>query len=142
MSKGLNRATVMGNVVREIEVKETGKGRKYVRFSLAVNDDYKDKSGQPVKQTEFVNCVAWGTTAGIIGKYAVKGKPLLVEGKIKTDSYEKDGRKQYNTYLLVSDVYLVYFDNSPRADVSPSEEGGYEEGADDFNFGGNAPAVY
>ena len=39
----------------------------------------------------------------------------------------------------MSDVYLVYFDNSPRADVAPSE-GGYEEGADDFNFGGNAPA--
>lgn len=67
MSKGLNRATVMGNVVREIEVKETGKGRKYVRFSLAVSDDYKDKSGQAVKQTEFVNCVAWGCSPRVWG---------------------------------------------------------------------------
>lgn len=140
MSKGLNRATVMGNVVREIEVKETGKGRKYVRFSLAVSDDYKDKSGQAVKQTDFVNCVAWGTTASIISRYAVKGKPLLVEGKIKTDTYEKNGQKQYTTYVLVSEVYLVYFGDQPRSEapVDTSNEGD----PDAFPFGDGGAGVY
>lgn len=141
MAKGLNKVTVMGNLTKDIEVKQTTKGREYTRFALAVSDDYKDKSGQPVKQTEFVNCMAWGTTASIIRKYAVKGKPLLVEGKIKTDNYEKDGQKHYNTYVLVTDVYLVYFGNKPQVESGP-EEGEYEEGADEFSFGNNAPTVY
>ena len=142
MAKGLNKITVMGNVVRDIEVKETGKGRKYARFSLAVSDDYKDKSGQAVKQTEFINCVAWGTTAGIIGKYAIKGKPLLVEGKIKTDSYEKDGQKNYNTYVLVNDVYLIYFAEKPRVDEGDGMGMEPGEDADAFPFGGGEPEVY
>lgn len=140
MAKGLNKVTIMGNVVRDVELKQTGKGREYVRFSLAVGDDYKDKSGQAVKQTDFVNCTAWGSTASIISRYAVKGKPLLVEGKIKTDTYEKNGQKQYATYVLVSEVYLVYFGDQPRSEapVDTSNEGD----PDAFPFGDGEAGVY
>jgi single-stranded DNA-binding protein len=62
---------------------------------LAVNDRRKDQSGQWIEETTFVDVTLWGRTAEIAGEYLGKGSPVLIEGRLKLDTWEKDGQKRY-----------------------------------------------
>lgn len=134
MARGMNDVTLMGNIVRDIDSKTTTGGKEYARFSVAVGNDYKGKDGVTVKQTDFVSCMAWGTTASILKRFAVKGKPILLKGRIKTDKYEKNGETKYNTYVLIHEVILLSFGGGK------SNDSGDEDGDTSFDFGNDASA--
>jgi single-strand DNA-binding protein len=70
-------------------------------FSLAINRVWYDAQKQKKEETEFINCTAFGKTAETIATYVVKGQEILVEGRIKTDTWEKDGIKKYSTKIIV-----------------------------------------
>ena len=76
-------------------------GQQLASFGLATNRTYKDKSGQKQEATEFHNIVAFGRPAEIIAQYMKKGRPLFVEGRIQTRSWESDGKKNYRTEIVV-----------------------------------------
>jgi single-strand DNA-binding protein len=102
---------VQGNVGRDPEVKVSSSGKSVGRFSVAVSD-----KGPKGEHTEWFSCVAFDKTAEIVGRYVKKGDPILVDGRLKTDEYEKDGEKRKKTDLLVSRVTLLggKRDGAPR----------------------------
>ncbi|OGG78390.1 hypothetical protein A3A36_00355 [Candidatus Kaiserbacteria bacterium RIFCSPLOWO2_01_FULL_52_12b] len=99
----LNKVFLYGNLTRDPELKALPSGQNLVSFGLATNRTYKDKNGVKQEATEFHNVVAFGRTAEIIAQYMKKGRPLFVEGRIQTRSWEgkEDGKKQYRTEIVV-----------------------------------------
>ncbi len=97
----LNKAFLYGNLTRDPELKALPSGQQLVSFGLATNRTYKDKSGQKQEATEFHNIVAFGRLAEVIAQYMKKGRPLFVEGRIQTRSWESDGQKKYRTEIVV-----------------------------------------
>jgi single-strand DNA-binding protein len=97
----LNKAFLYGNLTRDPELKALPSGQQLVSFGLATNRTYKDKNGQKQEATEFHNIVAFGRPAEIIAQYMKKGRPLFVEGRIQTRSWESDGQKKYRTEIVV-----------------------------------------
>ena len=108
MSKNLNRCEFIGRMGQDPEQRFTNGGQSVVSFSLAVGDDYKDKQGQKVEQTEWVNFTAFGKGGEIIHQYCSKGSMLWVAGKFKTDKWEnKDGVKMSSTKIHVQDFEFL-----------------------------------
>mgnify|MGYP001577335020 CR=1 FL=1 len=99
----LNKVFLYGNLTRDPELKALPSGSNVANFGLATNRTYKDKSGAKQEATEFHNVVAFGRTAEVIAQYCKKGRPIFVEGRIQTRSWEgkEDGKKQYRTEIVV-----------------------------------------
>ncbi len=99
----LNKAFLYGNLTRDPELKGLPSGGQVANFSLATNRVYKDKSGQKQEATEFHNVVAFGRTAEVIGQYCKKGRPIFVEGRIQTRTWDdkETGKKNYRTEIIV-----------------------------------------
>lgn len=97
----LNKVQLYGNLTRDPEVKALPSGQPVANFGIATNRSYKDKNGARQEQTEFHNAVAFGRTAEVIGQYLKKGRPIFVEGRLQTRSWDKDGQKQYRTEIIV-----------------------------------------
>lgn len=124
----LNKVQLYGNLTRDPEMRALPSGQQVANFSIATNRTYKDKDGQKKEQVEYHNVVAFGRTAEVIGQYMKKGRPLFVEGRLQTRSWEKDGAKQYRT-----EVVLETFQFGPgpgRGEGGEgSEGGGFSAGA-------------
>lgn len=97
----LNKAFLYGNLTRDPELKALPSGQNLASFGLATNRTYKDKNGQKQEATEFHNIVAFGRSAELIAQYMKKGRPLFVEGRIQTRSWDSDGQKKYRTEIVV-----------------------------------------
>ena len=97
----MNKAILLGNVGRTPDLKELPNGTQCAEFSLATNRKWTNKDGEKVEETEWHNVVAYGRQAEVIGKYVEKGSKLMVEGRIKTDQWEKDGEKRYKTRVIL-----------------------------------------
>lgn len=97
----LNKSFLYGNLTRDPELKALPSGQQVASFGLATNRTYKDKNGQKQEATEFHNIVAFGRSAELIAQYMKKGRPLYVEGRIQTRSWESEGQKKYRTEIIV-----------------------------------------
>ena len=95
-----NQIVLVGRLTSDPEKQVTNSGKEFVRFTLAVNRDYKDDTGS--YPTDFIPCVAFGKLAEFIGQYAQKGRLVLVRGSLETRKAEdKNGSKHtYFTVLL------------------------------------------
>ena len=89
-----NRVILVGNVTRDIEVRFTQSGLAVTDLGLAVNDRRKNQAGEWIDETTFVDVTLWGRQAEVAGEYLSKGSPVLVEGRLKLDSWEQDGQKR------------------------------------------------
>lgn len=97
----LNKVLLYGNLTRDPEVKALPSGQQVASFGLATNRTFTNKEGQKQEQTEFHNIVAFGRTAEVMGQYLKKGRPVFVEGRLQTRSWESEGRKNYRTEIVV-----------------------------------------
>ena len=97
----LNKVLLYGNLTRDPELKALPSGQQVASFGLATNRSFKNKEGAQQEQTEFHNIVAFGRTAEVMGQYLKKGRPIYIEGRIQTRSWDKDGQKQYRTEIVV-----------------------------------------
>ncbi len=99
----LNKALLYGNLTRDPELRALPSGQQVASFGLATNRSYKDRNGQKQEATEFHNVVAFGRPAEIIAQYMKKGRPIYIEGRIQTRSWDdKDsGKKNYRTEIVV-----------------------------------------
>jgi single-strand DNA-binding protein len=98
----LNSVTLIGNLTRDPELKDLG-ATKVANFGLATNRTWKDKDGQKKEEVEFHNCVAFGRQAETIAQYMKKGSQLLVEGRLKTSTWDdkESGKKMYKTEIMI-----------------------------------------
>lgn len=100
-----NSVQIIGNVGNQPEVKELVGGKKVARFSVAMNENHKTKSGEVIKQTSWYQFVAWGSMAGFVERHVTKGKRIAVEGKLSNRSYEDpSGLKHVITEIVVNEV--------------------------------------
>lgn len=97
----LNKIFLYGNLTRDPEVRVFPSGGQLASFSIATNRIYRDKSGQRQEATEFHNIIAFGRAAELIAQYMKKGRPIFVEGRIQTRSWESEGQKKYRTEIVV-----------------------------------------
>lgn len=95
-----NKIVIVGRVGRDPELKATPSGSQVCSFSLATSRVWKDKDGEQQEETEWHNVVFWNKPAEIITRYVKKGALLLVEGRVQTRTYEKDGVKMYRTEIM------------------------------------------
>ncbi|MCE2963674.1 MAG: single-stranded DNA-binding protein [Chitinophagales bacterium] len=103
----VNKVILLGRVGKDPEVKQFDNG-SIANFTIATNDNYKDKSGQKVERTDWHN-IAIGSPGlvDLVSKYVKKGDLLYVEGKIRTREYEKEGQKRYLTEVRVDTLQLM-----------------------------------
>ena len=119
----VNKVTLIGRVGREAEIKTLDSGTKVASSSLATSESYKDSNGEWKENTEWHNITAWGKLAERLENIQ-KGTILYLEGKIKTDSYEKDGEKRYSTKIVAN-----YFRTVTKAGQSSEQTHGNQANA-------------
>ncbi len=107
MASSMNRVFLMGNVTRDPELRYIANGTAVTDIGLAINDRRKSASGEWVEETTFVDVTLWGRTAEIAGEYVTKGAPLLVEGRLKLDTWEKDGKKNSKLRVVGDRMHLI-----------------------------------
>ena len=88
-----NRVILVGNLTRDPELRFTPNNTPVTEVGLAVNDRRKSASGEWVEETTFVDVTLWGRTAEVATEYLNKGSSVLIEGRLKLDTWEKDGKK-------------------------------------------------
>lgn len=98
----INTVHIAGRVTKKPELRALPSGSKVCSFSIATNYVYKDQAGNKKEEVEFHNITSFGKTAETIAQYVVQGQVLYVEGRIKTDLWEKDGVKHNKTNIIAN----------------------------------------
>lgn len=96
----INKATIYGNLTRDPESRALPSGQSVCNFSVATNRTYTDRDGKKQEQVEYHNVVAFGKLADIMKQWLKKGRPVYIEGRIQTRSWEQDGVKRYMTEIV------------------------------------------
>ena len=101
----LNKIFIMGRLTRDPELRRTQSGTAVTSFSLAVDRDYKSQSGE--KETDFIDVVAWRSTAEFAAKYFTKGRMAVVEGRLQIrDWKDKDGNNRRSAEVVADNIYF------------------------------------
>ena len=141
----LNKIFIMGRLTRDPELRRTQSGTAVTSFSLAVDRDYKSQSGE--KETDFIDVVAWRSTAEFVSKYFTKGSMAAVSGRLQIREWtDREGGKRTTAEVVADNVY---FGESKRRDggdaprpaapsaSAPAHRGSYG-GYDNVPQGGSA----
>jgi single-strand DNA-binding protein len=127
----INKAILVGRLGKDPEVRYTPDGMMITNFTLATDEQRKDKNGERVQKTEWHRIVTFGKLAEICGKYLVKGKLVFVEGRIQTRAWEdKEGGKRSTTEIIASDMRMLDSKGQRSADASAEEPPLPHPGAD------------
>lgn len=102
-----NRVILMGNLTRDVQLRYTPGGTPVTEVGLAVNDRRKNANGEWIDETTFVDVTFWGRTAEVAAEYLSKGSPVFVEGRLKLDTWEKDGQKNYKLRVVCDRMQLL-----------------------------------
>lgn len=114
--RGINSATLIGNVGRDPEIRHTQSGTAVATISLATSNSWYDKAkGEKQEKTEWHRVVAWGKLAEVVEKYVKKGRQIYIQGRIETRTWEDNsGNKKYTTEIVAKEILLL----GPRDDKS------------------------
>ncbi len=103
-----NRVNLIGNLGADPEVKELESGKKIAKVRLATSENYKNKDGEKVTDTQWHNLVVWGPRAEFVEKYLKKGQEVAIEGKLNHRSYDNaEGEKKYFTEIVVNEILML-----------------------------------
>jgi single-strand DNA-binding protein len=118
-STAINCVTLMGRLTADPELRQTAGGVSTVQFTLAVNRAYKNQNGE--QESDFIRCVAWRQTAEFISRYFTKGRLIIVEGSLRTGSY--DDRTHPDVKHYTTDVYV---DSAAFGETKAASGGTYQ----------------
>ena len=104
MSDGMNKVILLGNLGADPDLRYTAAGAAVLNLRLATNESYVDKNKEPQERTEWHSVVIWGSRAEGLARVLTKGSGVLVEGTLRTSSYEKDGQKRYRTEVHAREI--------------------------------------
>jgi single-strand DNA-binding protein len=108
MAASLNKVFLMGNLTRDPELRYVPSGTAVANFTVAVNRPYKDTAGEKKEEVSFIRVVVWGKMAEICGEYLSKGRPVLVEGRLKSRSWEdQSGQKRSALDVVAMSVQFL-----------------------------------
>jgi single-strand DNA-binding protein len=145
-----NRVILVGNLTRDPELRYIPSGTAVSEVGLAVNDRVK-RGDQWVDETTFVDVTMWGRTAEVANEYLSKGAPVLIEGRLKLDSWEKDGQKRSKLRVVCEKMQMLGGRDGGGGNrgggaqrsggrPQPSQEESY--GGDDYDAGAPSPAGF
>jgi single-strand DNA-binding protein len=138
----LNKVMLIGNLTRDPELKSLPSGIQVTNFSLATNRTYRDRDGNKQEQVEYHNIVVFGRQAETSAQYLHKGDSAMIEGRLQTRSWEKDGQKQYRTEIMADSVQFgakrsdggtQSVASAPTAQPAKKEEKGVEYPKEEIN---------
>jgi single-strand DNA-binding protein len=117
-----NKVILAGNLTRDPELRYTPKGSAVVEFSLAVSRTWKTESGETKEEVSFIEIEAWGRQGEVIAQYMRKGRPLLVEGRLKQESWEdKETHKKRSKLKVVLEGFSFIDSKGTDAGPAPGE---------------------
>jgi len=103
-----NRVQLIGHLGQDPETGESQAGTKFVRFSIATNESYKNDKGEKTEDTQWHNVTAWGKTAEIVENHCSKGDHVAIEAKLKHRDYDReDGTKVYVTDIVAHEILML-----------------------------------
>jgi single-strand DNA-binding protein len=102
-----NRVILVGNLTRDPELRYIPSGTAVSEIGLAVNDRRKTASGEWVEETTFIDVTLWGRQAEVASEYLSKGSSVLIEGRLKLDTWEKDGKKNYKLRVIGEKMQML-----------------------------------
>jgi single-strand DNA-binding protein len=145
MADGLNRVFLLGNLGADPELRVTGSGQSVLNMRLATSYSYLDRNRTRQERTEWHTVVIWGKRAEALGKFLTKGTRLMIEGSLRTSSYEdREGIKRYKTEIVASNVILSGRSggggggNHGDSAAAPADDGGSGGGGySDADYGGS-----
>ena len=110
----LNHISLLGRLTKDPELRRTPTGKAVASFTLAVDRDYAEKGAE--RQTDFIECVAWGSTAEFIERNFQKGQLAAADGRLQIRGWtDKDGHKRKTTEIVVSNIYFAGAKNDRQA---------------------------
>ena len=115
----INHVTLVGRLTRDAELKYTNSGMAVSRIGIAINQRRR-RDDQWVDEAHFFDCVVWGRTAEALNPYLVKGKQVGIEGQLRQDRWEQDGRTRSKVEISVNNLQLL----GGRNDGAPAREEG------------------
>lgn len=119
MAASLNRIILIGNLTADPELRYTPSGTARTRFSIAVNRQYKNASGQLQEETTFVPIVTWGSQAENCSNYLSKGRSVAVEGRLRIDSFENAEGERKKVVEVVASI-VQFLGGAPRSGDTPA----------------------
>jgi single-strand DNA-binding protein len=107
MASDLNQCSFIGRLGKDPELRETKSGEPMTIFSIAVNESYTSRQGGKVKNTEWINIVAYRKLAEISGKYLTKGALVYVSGKLNSYTYQKEGQEKFGYRIVMNELHML-----------------------------------
>jgi len=142
MASSMNKVMLMGNITRDIELRHTAGNMAVAKLGLATNRKWKTPEGETREEVMFVDCEAWGRTAETLQQYFSKGRPIMIEGRLKLDQWEdKDTKAKRSKHVVVIETFY-FVDSKPGGGGGggvDSEEGGQSRSSGGNSGGGWAP---
>ncbi|MEP7123557.1 MAG: single-stranded DNA-binding protein [Byssovorax sp.] len=134
MSDGMNKVLLLGNLGANPDLRFTAGGTAVLNFRVATSETFLDRNKEPQSRTDWHSVVVWGPRGQGLAKVLIKGTMVLIEGGLRSSSYERDGVRRYKTEIHAKDVHLV--GRRPPPDDSGAPTG---ELADETLEGGEIP---
>ncbi len=126
-----NKVILVGNLTRDVEIRYTASGTAVTDIGLAVNDRVK-RDREWVDEATFVDITLWGRTAEVASEYLSKGSPVLIEGRLKLDSWEQNGEKKYKL-RVVGERMQMLGGRSGGGGGQPGQPGGTHQRKDAYS---------
>ena len=125
----MNKVFLIGRLTRDPELRYTGNNTPVATFSIAVNRNFTNQSGE--READFINIIVWRKQAENIKNYVKKGSQVAIDGRIQTRNYEQDGVKRYVTEVVADNVQFL-----------DTKNGGNVGGNDNFEFDSVSPSDF
>ena len=133
----LNKVMLIGRLGRDPEMRYTQSGTAVANFSLATDDNWRDKQGNKQERTEWHNIVAWGKLADTVNNYLKKGRQVYVEGRLQTRDWTDNANvKHYRTEIVASTVTFLGGPGERQGGGAPAGNYGGPQGAPGGSQGG------
>ena len=103
-----NKVILMGNLTRDVELRHTPSNQTVANIGLAVNRTYQTREGERREETTFVDCEAWGRQAEVMAQYLSKGRPVMIEGRLKLDQWQdQQGQNRSKMRVVIENFQFV-----------------------------------
>jgi single-strand DNA-binding protein len=126
MSGSVNKVILIGRLGRDPELKYTPSGAPVAKFSLATDENFKDRTGEQQKRTEWHNIVAWNKLAEICGEYLTKGKQVYIEGSIRSRQWQDQSGNKRTSYEIIANQMTML---GSKGDSERMPSGGMDRAA-------------
>ncbi|MBC7293554.1 MAG: single-stranded DNA-binding protein [Thermoleophilia bacterium] len=143
MARGIARVTLVGNLTRDPELRQTPNGTAVCQFSVAVNSSYKDASGQWVEKPNYFDVVVWGQQGENCARFLTKGRQVAVDGRLTQRSWEaQDGTRRSKVEIVADTVAFLGTQGEARepglrSETPPPADLAAQDDFRDIDFGGD-----